>query len=91
MAKTTQEKIAVMQACVDGKEIQLGMNDVWVDAVSNPRWNWADYDYRVKVEKKSQTIFIYRNKRLGHLSLGTAINTNPDYKLVHTQTIEWEE
>jgi hypothetical protein len=52
---TLKEKIAVMQAFADGKEIQsydlidddgLGWRDL--DRKSGPAWNWGLYDYRVK-------------------------------------------
>lgn len=53
--KTTQEMIAVMQAYVDGKEIELApncyANKTWKDT-SNPRWDWYQFDYRVKEEPK---------------------------------------
>ena len=47
--KTIQEKIAVMQAYVDGKEIETFDGKVW-HHVNIPFWNWNDVDYRVKEE-----------------------------------------
>jgi hypothetical protein len=52
--KTTAEKIAVMQAFEDGKEIQFRNNsrpDSWIDC-PNPAWNWEMTDYRVKPEPR---------------------------------------
>jgi hypothetical protein len=53
MAETTAEKIAVMQAYVEGKEIQFceSGKETWLDLNlqdSEPRWNWERCDYRVK-------------------------------------------
>ena len=51
--KTIEEKIAVMQAFAEGKEIEcaeLGLiNKSWMLTI-NPVWNWSKYDYRVKTE-----------------------------------------
>lgn len=47
---TTQEKIAVMQAHVDGKEIEFKEFDK-ADVYSlckAPLWDWYDFDYRIK-------------------------------------------
>lgn len=61
MATTTQEKIAVMQAHVDGKTIQVRSNGSWSWSESyNPRWNWCDFDYRVAPEILK--IYVYRTK-----------------------------
>lgn len=52
--KTTAEMIAVMQAYVDGKEIEMcayGTCDWLVIPLNRqPLWNWGDYSYRVKPE-----------------------------------------
>lgn len=48
--KTTQEKIAVMQAFVDGQEIECRNNrsgSEW-KVVNNPDWNWQYYNFRIK-------------------------------------------
>ena len=43
----TIEAIKVMQAFVDGKEVESMYNGKW-GAVTNPRWNWDDTLYRIK-------------------------------------------
>jgi hypothetical protein len=50
---TTQEKIAVMQADVDGKQIQYYNDNTWMD-ISNGEaiWTWDLCDYRIKPEPK---------------------------------------
>lgn len=53
---TTEEKIRVMQAAVDGKRIQLRRNGVgtWIDVCSSGdlHWDWHNMDYRVTPEPK---------------------------------------
>lgn len=52
--KTTQEKIAIMQAFADGKEIEITPNShegIWT-LCKEPNWDWPMYDYRVKEEPK---------------------------------------
>ena len=46
---TTEGKIAVMQAAVDGKSIQVSTRgrEKWSDAVG-PWWDWSQFDYRIK-------------------------------------------
>lgn len=47
------EAIIVMQACIDGEEIDVetrGVCDVWVHVVDTggPRWNWEVCNYRIR-------------------------------------------
>lgn len=49
---TIQEKIEVMQAFADGKQIQFKPKTYehdWIDS-KNPDWDWLDKDYRIKPE-----------------------------------------
>ena len=49
--KTVEEQIAVMQAFVRGEQIQiLSGGGEWVD-VSDPSFNWASINYRVRPAK----------------------------------------
>jgi hypothetical protein len=43
----TKEAIKVMQAFVDGKEVQSMYDGKWA-SVTVPRWNWDDTQYRIK-------------------------------------------
>jgi len=43
----TKEAIRVMQAFVDGKEVEHRYNGKWVK-IYVPRWNWDDTEYRIK-------------------------------------------
>lgn len=47
--KNTQEKIAIMQAFIEGKKIETCLvgTDDWVPT-SYPIWDWLAYDYRIK-------------------------------------------
>ena len=51
--KTLKEKIEVMQAFLDGKEIEI-YNDVvdpcYWESIANPEFNWEYNDYRIKPE-----------------------------------------
>lgn len=47
------ECIKVMQAYVEGKQIQYVDSETedWAD-IESPIWNWDTYDYRIKPEPK---------------------------------------
>jgi hypothetical protein len=61
----TLRKIAVMQAYVDGKEIEMTSHgDLWVRC-DFPTWNWSDKDYRVKPEPRAFWVNIYDSGVLG--------------------------
>jgi hypothetical protein len=45
--KQTKEAIRIMQAFVDGKELQSMYDGKWA-SVTTPRWNWDDTLYRIK-------------------------------------------
>lgn len=51
---TTEEKISVMQAYVEGKKIQVKAwcASEWKDCIFEPKWYWESCDYRVKPEEK---------------------------------------
>lgn len=60
--KTTKEKIEVMQAYVDGKQIQVWLSTTgWTDIVREPCWEWSDCDYRIKPEPKEPTYRPYES------------------------------
>lgn len=50
--KTTQEKIEIMQAFVDGETIEFNLNDgaSWWSSNGSAEftWNWEQNDYRIK-------------------------------------------
>lgn len=53
--KTTKEKIEIMQAYEDGREIEyqnlsLVENFPWITTTS-PNWNWNTIDYRIAEPK----------------------------------------
>ena len=56
--KTTLEKIAVMQACEEGKTIEIFANDRW-EVVIAPLWDWFNADYRVKPETLNEATSKY--------------------------------
>lgn len=62
---TTEEMIKVMKAYDEGKAIEwrystMTTKDTWY-AVKEPVWNWFDYEYRIKPEKKPPTYRPYKD------------------------------
>lgn len=49
--KYTADCIKVMQAYVEGKQIQYKDDEVWID-IENPDWDWHNWEYRIKPEPK---------------------------------------
>ena len=52
---STEDKIAVMQAFEDGKDLEVANKgeERWVSTVM-PIWNWVAYNYRIKPAPASQ-------------------------------------
>ena len=57
--KTLKEKISIMQACLDGKDIQVQTSGKWIFTNINTDFNWAHYDYRIKPEPLTIWVNIY--------------------------------
>ena len=56
MAKTTKEKIEIMQAYERGEQIQINnSNNMWED-IDCPLFDWANCNYRVKPKKLDDAI-----------------------------------
>ena len=57
MAKTTKEKIKVMEHYENGGEVECVEkgNNNW-EIVTKPLWNWDDFTYRIKEQKQKVTI-----------------------------------
>ena len=45
----TADYIKVMQAYVEGKQIQYKDDEVWID-IDDPDWDWHSWEYRIKPE-----------------------------------------
>ena len=50
----TKEKIAIMQAFVDGKKIEYysKIDNDWITVSSEPDWDWFHYKFRIKPDSK---------------------------------------
>lgn len=48
----TKEAIRIMQAFVDGKEVQFKWGSMGWSSTDKPEWNWSAYDYRIKPTAK---------------------------------------
>ena len=53
---STADKIKVMQAFLEGEEIEFRINEGDWQPNVNPVWNWGIYDYRVKEKDYSLDI-----------------------------------
>jgi len=85
----TQDKIKVMQAAVDGKEIEVKMSGgEWLDIYSSSGlgWNWGTADYRIKrkvwePKQKLRPLTFSGNA----FSANTEINSNKLQELINGQ------
>ena len=57
MAKDLKEQIEIMTHYLNGGEVECVEkgNDNW-EIVTNPLWNWDDFEYRIKKQKQKVTI-----------------------------------
>ena len=64
--KTLKEKIEVMQAALDEKEIEVLRydSDIWIICYK-PSFNWDINDYRIKPEPLEGWFNIYKDKAIG--------------------------
>lgn len=88
--KTIEEKISVMQAFADGKEVEYKENDgEWV-SVDEPLWNWNTYDYRVKgkiTDEEKEKKFI---DRINSMSIDELYEEFMDCRQTAYGTIEYD-
>ena len=91
----TADYIKVMQAYVEGKQIQYKDDEVWID-IDDPDWDWHNWKYRIKPEPNYRTFrdseecwqemqnhrpFGWiKNKNDGHYSMITKVNADFDKK-----------
>mgnify|MGYP000892555230 CR=1 FL=1 len=65
--KTTAEKIAIMQASVEGKTIECEDCGAWFVSPI-PKWDWRNYDYRIKRVPLTVWVIEYPDGLLRHYS-----------------------
>ena len=91
----TADYIKVMQAYVEGKQIQYKDDEVWID-IDDPDWDWHNWEYRVKPEpnyrpfrdseecwqemQKHRPFCWIKNKNNGHYAMITKVNADFDKK-----------
>ena len=70
---TTQEKIAVMQAFVNGEKVQFADDrSKWLDLLAlNPSWNWDEYDYRIKPIPVECWIRVFGDREIGSVTFSS--------------------
>ena len=76
MSLTLKEKIAVMQAALDGADMQITWDGAtgWHD-IYRPEefdWNWGKYDYRIKPQPKEIWVNEYDSEISAHRSRASA-------------------
>lgn len=78
--KTIEEKISVMQAFAEGKEIERIIKSIgglcWV-LDPTPSWNWYSFDYRVKEEPKQPEYIPFTFEDAEHL-IGKSVKHKKD-------------
>ena len=99
---TLEEKIAVMQACRDGKKIQsfdftISHNNGWIDTPTvAPAWDWARKYYRVKSPEPVQITLEWWKECRGRVEIieqdtqnSCVVRMLPDiWTLIKTETVE---
>ena len=91
----TADYIKVMQAYVEGKQIQYKDDEVWID-IDDPDWDWHNWEYRIKPEpnyrpfrdseecwqemQNHRPFGWIKNKNDGHYSMITKVNADFDKK-----------
>jgi hypothetical protein len=83
--------IAVMQAAVDGKQIE------WREALSRqgwrpatePWWNWSEFEYRVKPEPREWWIVSGKGGPWTFMTLCDAkrFTISSDYEIIHVREV----
>ena len=87
----TADYIKVMQAYVEGKQIQYKDDEVWID-IDDPDWDWHNWEYRIKPEpnyrpfrdseecwqemQKHRPFCWIKNKNNGHYAMITKVNAD---------------
>ena len=91
----TADCIKVMQAYVEGKQIQYKDDEVWID-IDDPDWDWHNWEYRIKPEpnyrpfrdveecwqemQRHRPFGWIKNKNNGHYAMITKVNADFDKK-----------
>ena len=91
----TADYIKVMQAYVEGQQIQYKDDEVWID-IDDPDWDWHNWEYRIKPEsnyrpfrdseecwqemQKHRPFGWIKNKNNGHYAMITKVNADFDKK-----------
>ena len=104
----TRKARIVMQHFEDGGEVEViardDKDDKW-QVTSNPTWNWAREDYRIKPQIMKVTeeekeiiskppIFWAKHKETGEINshFGHAIKSfKKDHYILNSETMEWED
>jgi len=58
----TREAIKVMQAYVDGAEIEMKLSSGWIQATT-PFWDWSNTEWRIKKTPRTFWVDLYGDGR----------------------------
>lgn len=82
----TKRNMAVMQAHLDGKQIQMYNCSEWSD-ISDPIWNFPEIEYRIK--PKPMEVWVLTNGE-GTCCLGNTYETETDAKNIATLNVYYK-
>ena len=80
--KSLKEKIEVMQAALDGKEIEFNFGSGWSGFIEDsPVWDWNTNDYRIKQDPMVRYVVVFDDGN----------NSGRTYKTKEAAVREWGE
>jgi hypothetical protein len=84
----TKEKIEVMQAFIDGKEIQeqSGGNSEWRNC-HEPSWDWFSREYRIKPQPREWTMAIKDGVLMSLLPVGYPVPYNDGQEVFRVREV----
>lgn len=98
----TKKCIEIMQAYVDGEEIEVlrSLDSDW-EKTSYPQWDWDSYTYRIKPKPMKVTeeekdymagvwVKLKNTNSITYVKLGAVID-NKNYYVLNSNTMEWED
>lgn len=92
----TKQAIAVMQAYVDGEQIQIycGMSNKWIDTPF-PLWAWTSVQYRIKPKTAMYRRYYTKAGHIGVCNYGETLQPPQYYEAFagfsHWIDTDWQE
>ena len=91
--KTLKEKIEVMQAALDGEEVQfLGADGIWTSFIEkSPVWAWDAFEYRIKPKPMELMIDVFIGMNNGQDRYEVASDSNRELRGIGDKVIKMIE